>query len=76
MNRLEMVELTKEHWRTQHPESYRTLVSEDRLLREANAAVDLTLQEMEVLQKTFGMSALEAWQESRGLFCLRDPMTQ
>lgn len=64
------------HWRQYHPESYRTLVREDRLLREANAAVELTLMEMEVLQKTYGMSALEAWQESRNLFCLKDPLKQ
>lgn len=74
MNRLEMIEVTKAHWRQYHPEGYKTLKAESRLDREAAACADLTLMEMDVLQKTYGMSAMEAWQESRHLFCLKDPL--
>ena len=75
MNRLEIIEVTKAHWRQYHPEGYKTLKAEKRLEREAAACADLTLMEMDVLQKTYGMSAMEAWQESRHLFCLKDPLT-
>lgn len=74
MNKLEMIEVTKAHWRQYFPEGYKTLKAENRLEKEAAAAAELTLREMEVLQKTFGMSAMEAWQESRHLFCLTDPL--
>lgn len=74
MDRMQMIEVTKAHWRQYHPESYKTLKAESRLDREAAACADLTLMEMEVLQKTHGMSASEAWQESRELFCLKDPI--
>lgn len=74
MNRLEMIEVTKAHWRQYHPESYKQLKAEGRLDREAMACADLTLAEMDVLQQTHRISAMEAWQESRHLFCLKDPM--
>lgn len=76
MDRLQMIEATKAHWRQYHPESYKTLKAEGRLDREAAACAGLTLMEMEVLQKTYGMSANEAWQESRELFCIKDPLAQ
>lgn len=76
MNKLEMVEVTKSHWRQYHPESYRELAENGTLDKEADAAAELTLREMEVLQKTYGVSAMEAWQESRNLFCLKDPLKQ
>lgn len=76
MDRLQMIEVTKAHWRQYHPESYKTLKAEGRLDREAAACADLTLMEMEVLQKTYGVSAMEAWQESRELFCIKDPLAQ
>lgn len=76
MDRLQMIEVTKAHWRQYHPESYKTLKAEGRLDREAAACADLTLMEMEVLQKTYGVSAMEAWQESRELFCIKDPLVQ
>lgn len=75
MNRLEMIEVTKAHWRQYHPDSYKELKAEGRLDREAAACVDLTLQEMEALMQTYKMSAMEAWQESRELFCLKDPIS-
>ena len=74
MNRMEMIQVTMAHWRQYHPESYKTLKAEGRLEKEAAACADLTLMEMSVLQKTHGMGATEAWQESRELFCLKDPM--
>ena len=74
MNRLEMIEVTKAHWRQYHPESYSTLKAEGRLDKVASAAADLTLSEMEVLEKAHSISPMEAWQESRELFCLKDPM--
>ena len=74
MNQLEMIEVTKAHWRQYHPESYAKLKQEGRLEKEAVACAKLTLAEMSVLEKTYGMSPMEAWQESRELFCLKDPL--
>ena len=76
MNRLEIIEVTKAHWRQYHPESYKQLMAESRLEKEANAAASLTLAEMDVLEKTYNMTPMESWQASRELFCLKDPMEQ
>jgi len=76
MNVPEMAEIAKKHWRQYHPDSYKELMENGTLNREAEASAELTLMEMETLQKTYGMSSLEAWQESRKLFCLKDPLKQ
>lgn len=76
MQKLEIIEVTKAHWREFHPASYRELVETGALDREAEAAADLTLREMDVLQQTHKISSREAWQESRALFCLKDPLKQ
>lgn len=73
MNRMEIAEVTKNHWRTYYPQAYRNLKTTGKLETEALAAADLTLMEMDVLIKTYRMSSLEAWTESRHLFCLKDP---
>ena len=76
MNKLEMAEIAKSHWRQYHPESYKELKANGTLEKEADASAELTLREMDVLMKTYGMTSMEAWTESRNLFCLKDPLKQ
>lgn len=74
MNKLEMAEMAKAHWRQYYPTGYQELKANGTLDREAIACAELTQMEMEVLEQSYGMSSQEAWIESRHLFCLKDPL--
>ena len=74
MNKLEMAEIAKAHWRQYHPASFKELKANGTLDKEAAACAELTQREMDVVMATTGMTAMEAWIESRHLFCLKDPL--
>ena len=65
--------IAKQHWKDKYPEAYRLMKLHNALESEAQAAAELTLQEME-LQEITGMTTLEAWQASRELWVFKDPM--
>jgi hypothetical protein len=73
MNPKQIAELAKNHWREEYPEGYQTLVNEGRLEKEAHAAAKLTLAEMKA-QMAAGLSEQDAWEASRHLFVLTDPI--
>lgn len=75
MDLMQIAEEAKSHWRENYPVGYRQLVKEERLQREAIAAAKLTLAEMKA-QMQVGLTELEAWEASRGLFVFTDPITQ
>ncbi|MDT0619895.1 hypothetical protein RM531_15590 [Salinisphaera sp. P385] len=72
MTQIEIAERAKAHWRIYLPNRYARLVSEGKLDREAMAAANLTLMEMETL-KLGGANEWEAWEAARDIFVLVDP---
>lgn len=75
MNERQITEIAKQHWLEEYPSGYRQLAKEGRLEKEAIAAAKLTLAEMEA-QMLVGATEQEAWESSRELFVLTDPITE
>lgn len=73
MSQMQIAEKCKAHWKAYFPDSYRTLVKEARLDKEAEASAKLTLAEMEVLMQG-GMDQAQAYSEASKLFVTTDPM--
>lgn len=73
MNEQQIAAEAKLFWRENFPKSYKRLVGEGRLEREAIATAKLTLVEMES-HMLLGATELEAWEASRGLFVMTDPL--
>jgi hypothetical protein len=67
MNIPEMAALARDHWQKTNPRVYRRMVSDNALVSESEAAVKLTLMEMNALM-LLKKTEQEAWQESRHLF--------
>lgn len=73
MNEKQIAEMCKAHWRAYFPDSYKTLMDEDRLEKEAQASARLTLAEMDALMQA-GMDEKQAYDEASKLFVTTDPM--
>lgn len=68
----EMAATAKQHWKENYPETYKRMVKNGDLEKEAVACAKLTMDEMKSLMAVKYTEA-EAWEASRELFILCNP---
>lgn len=73
MTEQEIAAIARQHWKSVNPEIYQKMQENGDLEKESAAAARLTLREMNDLMLV-GRSEAQAWQESRELFVLIDPV--